>query len=223
MTLLMEAPVLSPPLPVLSPSNAGRYLILRFSLALETYEKQVRQVIRDFFEQIDAAGKTPLNFSLYATLIPLDAIGLVAYSRNLGCVQSGHDQGVVARLESLFKFIAQMGHLYWPVAIWSAWFPSEKHLEFEKMIEEFVAERLKPGNESARDLLSYFIEDFEAEKPKTYFDMTSLHADAQAVFIGGVYVAFLAHPPPLPPELCCTNGGLPIQTYAVLRTDEHLL
>ena len=104
----------------------------------------------------------------------------------------------MARLESLFRFIAQMGHLYWPVAIWSAWFPDEKHREFEQMIVEFVAERLKPGNESAHDLLSYFIEDLEAEKPKTYFDVTSLHADAQAVFIGGVYVAALVSPPPSP-------------------------
>ena len=111
--------------------------------ALEVYEVGVREVVHDWHAKIETFEGRPINTTLYSTLIPLDALGKVAFSKDLGCVTAGSDHGIQELAEAFFKVVAVTAHADWPLAIYKDLLPKEKHVRFEKLTVDLIDEREK--------------------------------------------------------------------------------
>jgi hypothetical protein len=101
----------------------------------------MEQVLQSWFATIDASEGGLINWSQYAMLIPTEMIFKVAYSRNMGCLASGHDGGLHQRAESIMKTLAPFGHCYWPVALILDLWPPKDRTECTEEIKRFIDER----------------------------------------------------------------------------------
>ncbi|KAF6812374.1 L-ornithine-N5-monooxygenase [Colletotrichum musicola] len=154
------------------------------SKALEKYEEETRKVLRTWLARLDEVDGKPVDTSHYAKLIPFDNMGRVAFSRDFGTVKDGREDRMLDLIEITFKLAARMGQTPWPLVFLASLPRFGMQKEFEALGARLIDERMAVDTDETHDMLRYFIDDLNSDKPRTFFNLNILYSDSHAILIG---------------------------------------
>ncbi|OHW99436.1 cytochrome p450 [Colletotrichum incanum] len=151
---------------------------------LENYEAETRSVLRTFLSRLEELQGFPVNTTLYAKLIPFDNMGRVGYGRDFRTVRDGREDRMLDLIESGFKTLARFGQAPWPVVFLMKLPKLGMIREFEELGERLVDERISAESDDAHDMMKYFLDDLNSEKPKSFHNINVMYNDSKAILVG---------------------------------------